>query len=325
MSIREINFSLWADFIERDFLDGEFRELIKDGFVNGATSNPAIFKSSFLGSNAYKIPIEGLKAKGLKPKEIYETLAIEDIKKAAQILRSLYDADNDGFISIEIDPFLASDVDASVTEGVRLFEAINEPNVMIKVPATNEGYAVMEELLKRDINVNATLIFSPSQAQKICEAVARADAKSAKCVISVFVSRFDRKLNDKLPNDMRNCVGVYNAAKIYTLIEELAPKNTKTLFASTGVKGDEVPTEYYIIGLIAKNSVNTAPIETIEAYRDSFHPKKPKLPLSKAEIDEFFGEVAKCGVDMDAVYDELLQEGLLQFETAFAEIMKALS
>jgi transaldolase len=324
MSIQDINFSLWADFIERDFLDGTFRELIKDGFVNGATSNPAIFKSSFLGSSAYKKPIEELKAKGLKPKEIYEALAIEDIKKAAQILRPLYDAGNDGFVSIEIDPFLAADIEASVDEGVRLFETIGEPNVMIKVPATDEGYAVMEELLKRDINVNATLIFSPYQAQKICEAILRADAKSAKCVISVFVSRFDRKLNDKLSDGLRNRVGVYNAAKIYSLVEASAPKNTKTLFASTGVKGSEVPTEYYIIGLIAKNSVNTAPIETIQAYKDSFHPKRTKLPLQKSEIDEFFGELAKCGVDIDTVYDELMNEGLTQFEVAFDDIMKAL-
>jgi transaldolase len=325
MSIQDINFSLWADFIERDFLDGKFPELIKDGFVNGATSNPAIFKSSFLGSSAYKKPIEELKAKGLKPKEIYETLAIEDIKKAAQILRPLYDMGNDGFVSIEIDPFLAADVKASVDEGIRLFETINEPNVMIKVPATNEGYAVMEELLRRDINVNATLVFSPSQAEKICQAITGADAKSAKCVISVFVSRFDRKLNDKLPDGMRNRVGNYNAAKIYSLVENLAPKNTKTLFASTGVKGNEVPTEYYIIWLIAKNSVNTAPIETIQAYKDSFHPKRAKLPLPADEIDEFFAEVTKCGVDIDTVYGELMHEGLLQFEEAFAEIMKALA
>jgi transaldolase len=315
-------FSLWVDFIEREFLDVEFRELLESKTINGATSNPAIFKNAFSTSSAYKADIEKYKNEKLAPKEIYEKLAISDIKKAAQILRPLYDAGNDGFISIEIDPLLAKDSLASIEEGRRLWDQIGEPNVMIKVPATDEGYVAMEDLLKREINVNATLIFSPEQASKICAAIEKAEPKKAKCVISVFVSRFDRLLNNKLPHNLHDRVGFYNAAKIYSLIAELNPKNTKTLFASTGVKGDELPAEYYVVSLIAPNSVNTAPIDTIYAYIDSFHDKSARLPLQKAEIDEFFEEVEKSGIHMSEVYDTLMSDGLKQFEVAFEQILE---
>ena len=136
----DIGFSLWVDFIERDFLDGQFLELLNDSIINGATSNPAIFKNAFSTSNAYKNDIYKYKAEGLSPKEIYEKLAISDIKKAAQILRPLYDKGDDGFVSLEIDPMLANDIQASIDEGARLFREINEPNVMIKVTATEAGF-----------------------------------------------------------------------------------------------------------------------------------------------------------------------------------------
>jgi len=316
------NFSLWVDFIERDFLDSKFIELINEGEINGATSNPAIFKNAFVSSNAYKDELALLKTQNLSAKQIYEKLAINDIKKAAKILRPLYDAMNDGFVSLEIDPMLANNIEASIAEGIRLFEEINEPNVMIKVPATSSGYIVAEDLLRRNINVNVTLVFSEEQAKNICESIKKADAKSAKCVISVFVSRFDRLLNDKLSNEQKNTVGIYNAAKIYNLIENLKPKNTKTLFASTGVKGNDIPAEYYITELLAPNSVNTAPIDTIEAYKHSLLPKIPKLPLSEAQIESFFEELSKKGIDIKETSNYLLNDGLKQFETAFDEIIE---
>lgn len=321
MSNKEFNFSIWVDFIERDFLDTKFLELLNDGTINGATSNPAIFKNAFSTSSAYKNDIDSYKKAGLSPKAIYEKLAIYDIKKAAKILRPLYDQNNDGFVSIEIDPLLANDSQASIAEGLRLWNEIDEPNVMIKVPATEAGYEVIAELLKNEVNVNATLVFSPKQANDICVAINKAGSFNAKCVISVFVSRFDRLLNDTIPQELRNRVGVYNAAKIYNLISKQNPRNTKTLFASTGVKGNEVPTEYYIIGLIAPNSINTAPIDTIQAYCDSFHNKNPKLPIADEHIKVLFDELEKNDISINETYETLMEDAIKQFEVAFTEIL----
>ena len=162
MYIASARFALWADFIERTFLDEGFKELIANGVINGATSNPAIFKSAILTSPAYKEQIATLS--DLSPKEKYEALAIYDIQKAADILRPLYDAGDDGYVSIEVDPFLCDDAEATIAEGMRLHAAINRPNIMIKVPATEAGYIAMEALASKGIAINATLIFSVEQA-----------------------------------------------------------------------------------------------------------------------------------------------------------------
>ncbi|MCK4737658.1 MAG: transaldolase, partial [Sulfurimonas sp.] len=144
MYIKDLKFSLWADFIERDYLDNEFKELINSGIINGATSNPAIFKNAILNSGAYKEQLASLES--LTPKQKYEAVAIYDIQKAADILKPLYDADDDGYVSIEVDPYLCDDAEATVAEGKRLFKEINRKNVMIKVPATEAGYKAMAEL-----------------------------------------------------------------------------------------------------------------------------------------------------------------------------------
>ena len=156
-----INFSLWCDFIERDFLEDRFQDLLINNIIQGATSNPAIFEQSILNSEAYSQQISMLQANDSK--KIYEELAITDIKRAAEILHPLYEIDSDdGFISIEIDPMLCDDAEATIQEGIRLHNTIGYDNVMIKVPATNSGYIAMEKLTALGISVNATLIFSPT-------------------------------------------------------------------------------------------------------------------------------------------------------------------
>ena len=161
---KTINFSLWCDFIERDFLENEFSSLIEAKTIHGATSNPAIFEQSLSNSDAYTQQIMMLQAND--EKRIYEELAITDIKRAANILAPLYENDSDdGFISIEVDPTLCDDAMATIEEGTRLFAAIGYSNVMIKIPATEAGYVAMENLTAMGINVNATLIFTiPFQA-----------------------------------------------------------------------------------------------------------------------------------------------------------------
>jgi len=326
MYLEDIRFSLWADFIERDFLNNEFKELIEQKIVNGATSNPAIFKNAILTSPAYKEQLQALKEKS--PKEKYEALAIYDIQRAADILKPLYKKGDDGFVSIEVDPNLAFDAKGTVEEAKRLWEAIDRENLMIKVPVTDEGCEAIEELISEGININATLIFDPKYAKKCLDAIEKGLSKTKNLpfsVLSIFVSRFDRKLDLLLEEKgvERGRVGILNAAKIYNLIIEKNLPNVRALFASTGVKGDDYPPYYYISELIASNSINTAPINTIKSV-DKDGKKDVKLPITDSEIDNFFAKVKEKGINMQKVYDELLDEGLSAFKEAFDEILQEL-
>jgi len=322
----EIKFSLWADFIERDFIDNEFRDLIDRGIVNGATSNPAIFKSAILTSSAYKTQLEGLS--DLPAKAKYEAVAIYDITKAADALRPLFDAGDDGYVSIEVDPYLCDDAQATIDEGKRLFATIDRPNVMIKVPATEAGHLAMKALVSAGIPVNATLVFSKEQALNCALAFKKAHEESGKevdTVISVFVSRIDRSLDETLytydiPTGL---AGIYNAAKIYSSVEAMQVPRCRTLFASTGVKGKALRASYYVEELLARNSVNTAPIATIDAFVTS-GATDVKLPIDEADIDDLFALIERSGIDFDGVVERLIADGLDAFKEAFQEILDEL-
>ncbi len=327
MYVENLKFSLWCDFVERSFLDGEFVELINKGIVNGATSNPAIFKSAILTSKAYKDDIKALAGKSAKEK--YEMLATKDIKKAAQRLLPLYEKGDDGFISIEVDPFLCDDTQGTIEEGERLFKQINMPNVMIKVPATPAGYEAMTALTSKGINVNATLIFSVNQTQNCLNAFSRGKElfkgeKLPKAVISVFVSRFDRKLDVELEKlDLpTGKVGIYNAIKVYELIQGYGLDNVRTLFASTGVKGDNLEADYYIKGLLLRNSINTAPLNAIKYFINS-NKNVDEVEIDK-DINHFLSQIEDKGIKINEVCDDLMEEGLQSFKDAFKEILNSL-
>ena len=327
---RDINFSLWLDFIERDYLKNDFGKLLEEGVVSGATSNPSIFASAITNSPAYKEQLESLKGKS--PKEKYEALAIEDIKTAAQLLQPCYGKGCDGYISIEVDPSLANDTKGTVEEAKRLFKAIGEPNVMIKVPATQAGYSAMSELMADGISVNATLVFSPKQARQCFTAMTKGIAKGeadGSCrvegVISVFVSRFDRLLDDELEINgiTPNRTGIYNAAKIYNMVEANDIPNIRTLFASTSVKGDNLPADYYVSELVAPHSINTTPLDTINAYMATDN-KKEALPIEDSVINGYFMNLEDNGFNMDEIYKSLLNDGLKAFEESFNDMLKSL-
>jgi transaldolase len=327
----DIKFSLWCDFVERSFLEGEFGDLIEKKIVNAATSNPSIFKSAFLGSPAYSE--DKAKLQGKSAKEIYEALAIGDIQRAAKKLLPLYEKNDDGFISIEVDPFLCDDAEATIEEGKRLFKTIGYPNVMIKVPATEEGFSAMEVLLSEGINVNATLIFSDLQTKECLKAFARANEtlvkkgtkKLPQAVISIFVSRFDRKLDEQLKkiDFVLSRVGIMNAMRAYELIQNAQLPNVRALFASTGVKGDELSPDYYIRELLLPNAINTAPLGTIKAFIGSSK-ECETIELRSDWIENFFHSLDANGVDMNAVCDALMDEGLSAFKDAFVEILDEL-
>ncbi len=326
-----IGFSLWLDFIERDFLKKDFIEMVEKARINGATSNPSIFAKAISKSKAYQEALEQLE--GLTPKQKYEALAIEDIKQGAIALRSVYDRGSEGYISLEVDPFLANDTQGSIEEGRRLFKEINEPNVMIKIPATPAGFPAMKALLSEGISVNATLVFSPSQARACLDAMKsgidefdNSGGERVEAVISVFVSRFDRMLDSQLkelglPTAQ---TGIMNASKIYSMIEANHTPAVRTLFASTGVKENQnLDMDYYIRSLYGSHCVNTAPLDTIEAF-EAKGECKTVLPKDEKEIEEYFKTLKSNGIDMEEVYDKLLKDGLFAFEEAFTTMLERL-
>lgn len=323
-------FSLWCDFVERDFLNGEFKEHIKNNVFNGATSNPSIFKNAILNSKAYNKNKKDFKGKS--PKEIYESMAIEDIKNAATILLKNYKNGDDGFISLEVDPSLCNNANSTYEEGVRLFNAINMPNVMIKVPATKEGYEAMTKLIKKGINVNATLIFSPKQTKECLNAFKKGNEEFKKefgkkrlpqAVISIFVSRLDKALDKAMVEHGFEAgkIGVLNATKCYNIIKEANLENVRALFASTGVKSNNLKPSYYVDELMYKNSINTAPLDTIKEFIKG--KKESKTPKSSDEIELFFSKI-KSFINIDEIYNSLLDDGLKQFEVAFKDILNML-
>ncbi len=328
MSLKEdINYSLWCDFIERDFLENRFQEIIKDKTIQGATSNPAIFESSISNSVAYKQQLDMLQANNAKT--IYEELALTDIKRAAELLSPLHKEDaDDGFISIEVDPLLCDDAQGTIEEGLRLHSSINADNVMIKVPATDAGYIAMRELTSRGIHVNATLIFSPKQAIKCAQALNEGiieSNKDIKAVVSVFVSRFDRVCDGEFitKNLEASKLGIINATKCYHEINKFKNSNIRTLFASTGVKGNELAPSYYIDNLIFPNSVNTAPLSTIEDWLKDGVKEETEI-ISEEECNEYFEEIKNKKVNMEKVYTDLLTQGLDAFKVSFKDLLAKL-
>ena len=325
-------FSLWVDFVERSFIENEFIEMIEKQIIDGATSNPSIFANAIMSSSAYKEDLKELAGKSAKEK--YEALAIKDIRLAAVALRECYDSALEGYVSIEVDPYLSNDTQGTIEEGIRLFQEIGEPNVMIKVPATEAGYEAMRELMSRGISVNATLVFSPEQALKALEAMKKGihkfnefDEGRVEGVISIFVSRFDRMLDATLQElgVEKSKTGIYNAAKIYNLLMQDFHPAIKPLFASTGVKeGQDLPKDYYITSLCAKHSINTAPIETIQAYEANPNKGKLALPIDESEIEAYFNRLKELNIDMNKVYEELMKEGLEAFEQSFAKLLEML-
>ena len=309
---------IWVDYLDREFLDNEFKKLVNSGLVNGLTSNPAIF-SNALKKDIYKKDL--VKLKGKTSKEKYEEMAIKDIQKACDILKPLYDEGNDGFASIEVDPRLIDDAKGSIDEALRLYDMIERENVMIKIPANEAGFKAMEELAKRGININATLVFSPNQAMKALEAINKGNVEG---VISVFVSRFDRKLNPLLEkhNLAKDRVGFFNAIKIYNQIQNANIPNIRTLFASTGVKQQYLPKDYYVQNLYLPNSVLTLPLDVIETIKDK--EIQESFLFQTKHIDAFFSFLTPSGINLQRTYRELFDEGVKAFEEAFENMLNSI-
>ncbi len=350
--IHQAGTSVWFDFIRRDLLeDGGLAGLVTEG-IRGVTSNPSIFQKAIADSTEYDDDIrEALEAEpDCSVNDLYESFAIEDIRAAADILRSVYDESDgaDGFVSLEVSPLLASDTEATVSEARRLWAAVDRPNVLIKVPATAEGVPAIEQLIGEGINVNVTLIFSLGHYESIARAYIRGleaaeDPSRIASVASFFVSRVDTLTDTRLTEvgtdralALRGQAGIANSKLAYRLYEELFGEDSfghlaargarpqRLLWASTGTKNPEYSDVLYVEELIGPNTVNTAPPATIDAFRHHGEVRGATLLEDWDGADAAIASLATVGVDFDDVTAQLQEDGVAAFAAAFQSLMATL-
>ena len=345
LKLNEFGQSVWLDYIRRDFvLNGELAKLIREDGLAGLTSNPAIFEKAIGGGNEYAPAIRALKQRGLSAMALYETLAIEDIQAAADQFRPVFDAGkgHDGYVSLEVSPYLARDTAATVVEAKRLWREVSRPNLMIKVPATLEGLPAIELLISQDMNVNVTLLFSQAMYEKVAEryiaglerrAAEGGDLGRISSVASFFISRIDAAMDPLLPEALRGKTAIANAMLAYESYkrlfsgprwENLAKKGARPqrlLWASTSTKNPAYRDVMYVEELVGSNTVNTLPPATLESFRDRGVPR--------ASLEEDIGaaratlEAVGKHASLDEVTDKLLDDGVKLFADAFDKLLKA--
>ena len=348
--------SSWYDNIRRGLLtSGELAELIKLG-ITGVTSNPTIFEKAITGSSDYDPALAELAQAGHEPAAIFEAIAIEDIRTAADLLRGVYDGSDarDGYVCLEVSPHLAHDTQATIAAAHRLVAALQRPNVMIKVPATPEGIPAIRSLISDGINVNVTLIFSLEMYRLVMDAylsgleslVDKGSAPShIASVASFFVSRVDTTVDKLLEERMKTGdeglkallgkAAIANARKAYALFMEtfatkrfaaLSAKGARVqrpLWASTSTKNPLYPDTLYVDALIGPDTVNTMPPTTITAVLDHGHPR-PTLEGMLNEANSTLQALAAAGIDMEQVTDRLLIEGVAAFAQSYDAVLSAI-
>lgn len=347
--LAELGQSIWLDYIRRDMLrSGEMNQLHQSG-VRGVTSNPSIFEQAIARSDDYSDELDRLIAEDRSAKEIYETLAIEDIQEACDIFIDLYrqtDGD-DGYVSLEVNPGLAYDTEATINEARRLFAAIDRPNAYIKVPATPQGIPAIRQLISEGVNVNVTLIFAISAYEVVAEAyLAGLEALIEKggnpagvsSVASFFVSRVDSNVDKKLKElgneSLLGAIGIANAKMAYQKFleifsgprwERLADRGARVqrpLWGSTSTKDPSYPDTLYVDNLIGPHTVNTVPPETLEALMDHATVERT-IDRDPDVARQQLQELAELGIDLDQITDELLTEGVEKFAAAFSSLLQA--
>ncbi len=349
-SLNELGQSIWYDNIRRALLEsGEFEKMFKSG-VTGVTSNPSIFEKAIAGSSDYDQVVDPLLVAGMPVKKIYETLAIEDIQRTADLLHSIYSNTDgkDGFVSIEVSPELANDTDGTIAEARRLFEEVDRPNVMIKVPVTQAGIPAIETLIGEGINVNVTLIFSMASYEGAAEAYIKGlevfdrrggDLRRVSSVASFFVSRVDtavdRALDEKGAESLQGKIAVANAKIAYARFKEifsgerwevLAEKGAwvqRPLWASTSTKNPAYADTLYVDSLIGPETVNTVPPATLKAFVDhGTIANTLELDVDSAEAQ--LQQLSELGIDLNEVTDQLLREGVDAFAKAFRSMLASI-
>jgi len=324
--------SIWLDYINKAMISGGLQEWIDLG-VTGVTTNPSIFENAIAKTSDYDDEIKSLAKAGKSSAEIYETLTLQEVGAAADIMRPVYDKTNgkDGYVSLEVNPLLASDRDTTISEAKRLFALLKRPNVMIKIPATPEGISALTECIAGNVNVNSTLIFSKEQYINVAKAYIEGTKRGGKAasVASVFVSRVDTAVDKLLADkDASLCgkIAVDGIKLIYQEFKKLFANEKliqRPLWASTGTKNKSYSDVKYVEDLIGPNTVNTVPPTTLEAFVNH---GKAALTL-EANLDganDDLKKLAALGIDINSVCAKLLEDGLTSFNKAFESLMSAI-
>jgi transaldolase len=347
--------SIWLDYIHRSLIDsGGLKRLIDQDALRGVTSNPSIFDEAIEGSDSYDDVIRGLAYEGKRVEEIYRAITTGDVGRAADILRPTFDGLHgaDGFVSIEVNPHLAHDVEATVAEARSLWEFLARPNVFIKVPATLEGLKAIRQLLSEGINVNVTLLFGLSRYRMVAEAfIAGLEDRAAKglsvegiaSVASFFLSRIDvlvdpmlEKMNADAALKLRGQIAISCAKIAYQMyrkifredrfrrLADLGAKSQRVLWAGTGTKNPEYSDVKYVEALIGPDTVNTLPMATLEAYRDHGNPAS-RLEENVEGAYHNLDRLAQLGIDLDEVARQLEDEGVRKFNKPYDSSMSNLA
>jgi transaldolase len=360
LDIQALGQSIWQDFISREVIrTGALLRRIEEEGLRGVTSNPAIFNEAIGGSQDYDDDIRELARQGKSTVQIYETLTVRDVGDAADLLRPLYDESEGrhGFVSLEVNPHLARDIDGTLSEAHHLWQTVDRPNVMIKVPATREGLTCIEQLIRDGINVNVTLLFGLPRYREVAQAyiaglTARAQQgeplEHVASVASFFLSRIDvlvdpmleERIQDGGPAadtaaKLRGQVAVASAKQAYQIYKEifmgadfrrLADKGALTqrvLWASTSTKNPDYPDVKYVEALIGPETVNTLPQETLDAYRDHGRPA-PRLEEDLLEAEWVLRTLPELGIDIDRVTGQLVHEGIEKFNKPYDSLIQTL-
>ena len=334
--VKQLGQQIWLDNLSRSLVrSGALAKLQQSG-VSGVTSNPAIFRQALAGDALYTAEIAQLKQQPLSAKARYETLAVADVQAACDVFAAQFAAEgNSGLVSLECDPALSHDTEGTIAEARRLWNLIGRPNAMIKIPATDAGLATLPALVADGININLTLLFSRAHTVRAYQAyrqglAQRAGQAAPQLVASFFISRIDTALDPQLPPHLQGKTTLALAQTAYRDWQQFfgqpsdAVPTARLLWASTGVKNPAYPDTLYVDNLIAPHTVNTLPDAVLQAFTDHgraadalSHPAVPAQPI--------LDEVAAIGIDLEALAAKLQQDGLAQFEQAFAQMLAPLA
>ncbi len=349
--LQKLGQSIWYDNIRRALIDSGELQLLLEGGVTGVTSNPSIFEKAIAGSADYDTAIQKLADSDCSDEEIFESLALDDIRRTADLLRPIYEHSgrDDGYVSLEVSPKLADDTASTVGAARRLFEALGRPNVMIKVPATAAGIPAIEQLISEGINVNVTLIFAPETYESVADAYvvglerlveSGGDPGTVRSVASFFVSRVDSAVDEVLETyhetELEGRIAIANSRVAYARyleivrgsrwhrLEAAGARPQRLLWASTGTKNPAYPDTMYVDSLIGADTVNTVPPATLDRFLD--HGTVAETlgqGLEEARAD--LVRLRELGIDLKAITDRLQEDGVASFAGAFDTLLQSVA
>ena len=349
--ISELHQSIWLDLLDREIMrSGKLQSLIDNDDLRGLTSNPSIFEKAISGSADYDEDIARISKDQSDNSEIFFTMAIADIQKAADIFKPVYDKTDgkDGFVSLEVSPYLALDTDGTIAQARELWKKVDRKNVMIKIPGTKQGLPAIRACLREGINVNVTLLFGLPRYREITEAFMDGledrvkegnSIKDVSSVASFFLSRIDVMvdpiLEEKGLENLKGKVAIASAKKAYQIylemiesdrfkkLEAAGAQRQRVLWASTSTKDPALSDVLYVETLIGKDTINTLPMETIDAFRDHGN-AADTLTTNIDDATETMTKLQGKGIDIDKITQKLEDEGIEKFNQAYEKLIKSI-